>query len=420
MSSKIGVHSIIGPRNGFGDFLQRIAGAGQSLAVVKCVDDFGAAFEAKKIVPNVFTVGRINDTPGADMQAFEPMTPNGYMDARRVAAWYYGLCKPIWNANKRWIDAWETFNEFSAHWSWQGEFYMALMDLAERDGFKLVLYACSSGNPPDACTVFQMLPALRAAKQRGHYLSLHEYGNVGNDIPTLRGTEPYHALRYRQLYESILIPNQADPPLIISECGQNGGSTFPGTQVFIDDIEWYDANLRQDPYVIGATMFTLGNWAGANFQAALPALADYIASTLPAPKPQQPLTPPYVFGDPPMFIPELLHLRGTPRTQYQRIYVLLPNEPTTNEGNGRTTAWIRAFLDSGIAARFRLTFGFSADDAGIGDLDHRHVFAVNPSAWGGSLSDFFAKHYHGVDYYSIEVSSPDELRDTLAKRLTPP
>ena len=420
MNSKIGIHSVIGPRAGYSEFLQRIATAGQSLAVVKCVDDYGPAFEAKRLLAKTFTVGRINDTPGADMQAFEPLTPTGYVDARKTAAWYYNLCKPIWNANKHWIDAWETFNEFSAHWSWQGEFYVALMDLAEADGFKLVLYACSSGNPADACTAFQMLPALRAAKQRGHYLALHEYGNVGNDIPTLRGTEPYHALRYRHLYESILIPNQADPPLIISECGQNGGSTFPGVRTFMDDIEWYDSELRKDPYVIGAAAFTLGNWAGANFQTALPTLADYIASKLPAPKPQQPIGAPFVYGQPPMFMQKLLQLRGEPRTQYQRIYVLLPNEPTTAAGQARTTAWLRAFIDSGTAARFRLTFGFSADDAGIGDLDRRHVFAINPGSWGDSLPAFFDNYYRGVDYSSIEVSSPDDLRLILTNQLTPP
>jgi hypothetical protein len=421
MNSKLGIHSVIGPRTGYADFLQRIATAHKTLAVVKCVDDFGPAFEAKRVLPNTLTIGRVNDTPGADMQAIEPLTPAGtYIDARRAAAWYYGLCKPIWTANKKWIDAWETFNEFSAHWGWQGDFYLALMDLAEADGFKLVLYACSSGNPPDACTVLQMLPALRAAKQRGHYLSLHEYGNVGNDIPTLRGTQPYHALRYRHLYEALLIPNQADPPLIISECGQNGGSTFPGVQTFMDDFEWYDSELRKDPYVIGATPFTLGNWAGANFQNALPALADYIASNLPAPAPRQPIFPPFVYGPPGLNASKYLNLRGQPRTQYQRIYVLLPNEPITSDGNARTTAWLKAFVESGVAARYRLTFGFSADDAGVGDLDQRHVLAINPSSWNASLANFFDQNYRGVTYNSIEVSTPEELRNALVNRLTPP
>ena len=41
--SKIGLHSVIGPKTGVGVFLQRIADAGQTLAVVKCVDQFAHA-----------------------------------------------------------------------------------------------------------------------------------------------------------------------------------------------------------------------------------------------------------------------------------------------------------------------------------------------------------------------------------------
>ncbi|NLE60898.1 MAG: hypothetical protein GX616_21345, partial [Planctomycetes bacterium] len=42
------------------------------------------------------------------------------------------------------------------------------------------------------------------------------------------------------------------------------------------DFGWYDSEMRKDYYVIGCTAWTLGNWSGANFQAALPSLANYI------------------------------------------------------------------------------------------------------------------------------------------------
>ena len=40
-----------------------------------------------------------------------------------------------------------------------------------------------------------------------------------------------------------------------------------------------DSELKKDNYVIGATIFTLGNWndGATNFQEALPAPGDYIA-----------------------------------------------------------------------------------------------------------------------------------------------
>src|SRR3970040_1731639 len=153
--SKIGVHSIIGPRNGYGDFLKAIKNAGARLAVAKWGDDFGPAKEAKDLMPGTLTVGRYNsfrDKEGrlVDTQGFEPLLPHkSYRSAREVAEWYYERLLPKWKLNP-WIDVWETFNEFSFHWAWQGEFYTAMMDLAEADGFRLAHYACSTGNPPDA------------------------------------------------------------------------------------------------------------------------------------------------------------------------------------------------------------------------------------------------------------------------------
>ncbi len=422
--SKIGVHVVIGARNGFGAFLQRIANAGKPLALVKCVDDFGAAGEAKQIFGNkVLTVGRINESPNGqyDLQAIEPVNPDGSRrEPEQAARWYYSLVADKWKLNKQRIDVWETFNEYSANWDWQSEFYLALMDLVEVDGFKLALYACSTGNPHNVASVMQLLPALKAAKLRGHYLSLHEYGGVGNDAITLKGSEPYHALRYRQLYESILIPNEADPPLVITECGQNGGAVFPGQQVFMDDVQWYDDELRRDPYVVGAALFTLGSWAGANYQKVLPVLADYLASDLPTPRPREPLSEPYVYGKPPIMdrppvTPPMPHgLRGAPRVQYPRVYLLLPNEPATPDGNLRASKWLQAVLNSGIVSRYRLTLGFSPDDAGIGDLDSRHVLAINPTTWPNSLDNFFTTNYPGVTFRAIQVSSPEELLRVLA------
>lgn len=435
--SKIGVHSILGPRNGYGPFLKTIKNAGAKLAVVKCVDDFGPAQEAKQTDPATLTVGRLNsfqDSGGnfVDTQGFDPLKPDGtYKDAREIAAWFYERLKPKWQAHP-FIDVWETFNEFSHHWAWQGDFYIAMMDLAEPDGFKLAHYACSTGNPPDAAAAREMIPCLRETKQRGHYLSLHEYGGVGDrapkvpNPPTLHGTEPFHALRYRALYETILIPANADPKLIISECGQAGGFDFLGTEILLADMQWYDSELFKDEYAVAAAIFTLGKWmnSNVNFQEALPALANYIAAT-PTPPPGAPPKPgpSPVFGSPtpvksqPTPVtppPPDERPRGAPRAQYKRTYLLLPNEPSTPEGSQRLEAWMQAVIASGVLVRFRWTMGMSADDAGIGDLDKRHVVAVNPETWPTPLADFFAKEYPGVVLDAIQAATPDELRAQLA------
>jgi hypothetical protein len=90
--------------------------------------------------------------------------------------------------------------------------------------------------------------------------------------------------------------------------------------------------------------------------------------------------------------------RGLPRIQYDRTYVLLPQ----NAALGLVLALVR----TGGWDNHRFTIGSSADDAGIGDLDVRRVIAINPSEWPGSLEDFFATYYQGVEY--IEVHDANE------------
>jgi hypothetical protein len=52
----------------------------------------------------------------------------------------------------------------------------------------------------------------------------------------------------------------------------------------------------------------------------------------------------------------------------------------------------------------RCTAGYSADDAGIGDLDARTIIAIDPEAWGGDLRAWFAQHYPGVRYQTLRSS----------------
>ena len=88
---------------------------------------------------------------------------------------------------------------------------------------------------------------------------------------------------------------------------------------------------------------------------------------------------------------------GRAREEYERVYVLLPPDATGTE--------MRYLIDKYWDNRF--TFGFSADDAGIGcGLKSRRVIAVRPDAWPEDLELFFAVHYPGVIY---EVEPPQVL-----------
>ncbi|HZY45065.1 MAG TPA: hypothetical protein VFF70_09985, partial [Anaerolineae bacterium] len=254
--------------------VQSCATAGRPVAVVKCVGDFGAAFDAKAASPLTLTVGRVEEA-GPSHTDMRDWNPANYSSAAAAATLYYQLVKPIWNLNPL-IDVWETFNEKSANWNWQADFYISLMDLAEADGYRLGLWSASVGNPPEWAYP-QIARACQRARQSGnHILCLHEYGGIWNtDDGRLKTESPLLVTRYRQLY-SYLEQQAAVIPLVISECGENGGGGFTGTDVFIDDFSWYDDQMMRDSFVIGCAAWTLGGWDGANFRTALPALTTYI------------------------------------------------------------------------------------------------------------------------------------------------
>lgn len=81
--------------------------------------------------------------------------------------------------------------------------------------------------------------------------------------------------------------------------------------------------------------------------------------------------------------------RGVPRVDYARTYWLLPQAATQTQVQRALT----------LAYPTRGTVGFSADDAGLGDLDNREVRVLwfAPTDWDrDKLDAFFAEWYPGV------------------------
>ena len=279
--SKVGLHILIGNRTGLGAFLQRVAYETTGSIVIKCVDDFGPATEAKRILGDrAITIGR---KTGQGWEGLD-IHPQGGTPPDAVTELHFRqVYEPAIMANPQ-IDIWEPSNEWAAYPSWQADWYILMARYFEEYGKRMGVFAFSTGNPPLTwhSAIVRCCYELKR-RNAGHVLTSHEYGGVGVSIPTLRDTQPFHALRYRALYER-LRADDAVIPLILSETGQDGGATFVGTQAFISDYAWYDAELMQDDYVIGCCAWTLGNWGSANFAPALPALADYIVAH-PAPGP---------------------------------------------------------------------------------------------------------------------------------------
>jgi len=129
-------------------------------------------------------------------------------------------------------------------------------------------------------------------------------------------------------------------------------------------------------------------------------------ATQPPTPPVTPPTPPVVPPTPPPTPPAPpTPARGAPREQYARTYILIPASIPTE----------MAQVVYRVAMQHHATVGFSADDAGIGDLDSRRVICVSPEKIGTGLDQvWYDVYYPGVVF--VPVSSFSSAAD-LERRL---
>lgn len=220
-------------------------------------------------------------------------------------------------ANSR-IDAWEDDNEVvpddPAEAQWYAEYCIEMMRRYESIGKKRANFSFATGTPdirpghPDDVWP-HLLPAVRHAHDHGHYLALHEYMGPEADLGVGRRqvdrhrqpkSDAWHGrrdangnpderypyglcpLRYRYIYDTYFLPaGLADTPLLITECGCDGVDAITpldmeaGSWTHLRDgfwgkrglnvdahyasmLEWYDRRLREDEFVAGAMIFTVG------------------------------------------------------------------------------------------------------------------------------------------------------------------
>ena len=398
------------------------------IPVVKFAGDWGMASDVPE---GVLVIGRLVADYDAQHQKVMGQTP---LEAARQFVQDQLLA---YQSNPH-IVYWEGHNE--PVWTdeegmrWYAQFEVERMQLMAGLGLKCVLGNFATG-APDLALWPAFLPALQVARQYQALLGLHEYswpwmwwmtGKHQLDPHEDQGDEGWTTLLYRKAYRQHLIPNGlGNVPLVITECGIDPGVSPkpPGldggawrllgdlwarhdnepdkADYYFRQLVWYDEELQKDDYVVGATIFTWGNFgppwlyfdvAGTEVVAKL---IEYTQAN-----PAQPFEYP---GEE----EEEDKPRGQPRVQYERTYVLLP--PSAD------TAWMRAVVESTWDQR-RYTIGGSADDAGVGDLDVRRVIAINPQEWQGdqSLEEFYVQYYPGVEYRAITAATPEELAQKLA------
>ena len=420
MSTKLGPHVLRSTPDPSG-YIQA------GIPVVKFAGDWGMASD---VPAGVLVIGRLVADYDAQHQKAMGQTPLeaarqfvqdqllGYQSNPHIVYWE-GHNEPVWTDEEG--------------MRWYAQFEVERMQLMADLGLKCVLGNFATG-APDLALWPAFLPALQVARQYQALLGLHEYswpwmwwmtGKHQLDPHEDQGDEGWTTLLYRKAYRQYLIPNGlGNVPLVITECGVDPGVSPKPTGLdggawrllgdlwaqhdnepdkadyYFRQLVWYDEELQKDDYVVGATIFTWGNFGPPwlHFDVAGTEVAAKLIEYTQA-NPAQPFEYP---GE-----EEEEKPRGYPRVQYERTYVLLP--PTAD------AAWVQAVVESTWAQR-RYTIGGSADDAGIGDLDVRRVIAINPQEWQGdqSLEEFYTQYYPGVEYRAITAATPEELAQKLA------
>jgi hypothetical protein len=216
--------------------------------------------------PDTVFVGRVHrdDEPSFNHSSIDPIrAARSHCDkilpwANRMGRTYefwQGLNEPI-------IQSPEAMKRFA-------DFEMERMRVMGKHGFRVVIGSFAVGNPPKFEYWNYFLPALETARHYGAALALHEYA-----WPTLYHEWPWYLLRHRKVYRGARkrkwygLPDYLKGlPLLITECGLDGliERTNPprGWQIryghdpdrYLQQLAWYDRQLRRDPYVVGAALY---------------------------------------------------------------------------------------------------------------------------------------------------------------------
>lgn len=206
---------------------------------------------------------------------------------------------PIINANPL-IKYWEGPNEpvFTSPdgLAWYAQFEIERINKLAEIGKKAVIGNFSTGTPQLSWWP-AFLPAIAHGLANGAILGLHEYscpwmwwmtGEHQVNPEEDEGDEGWATLRYRKVYRQYLEPaGLGNIPLVITEAGidpgvnPRPGGTPAGTwsqlgdfwrthdgrpdtaQYYFEQLRWYEEELKKDTYVLGATVFTWGNFGGA-------------------------------------------------------------------------------------------------------------------------------------------------------------
>lgn len=182
---------------------------------------------------------------------------------------------------------WETLETAK----WFGKFWEKLAINIYSGGFLPCAGSIAVGNPTGTIEEIRLkieafIPALRVIKKLNGAWSYHSYSL---EYSTDENIEKWYSLRYRIFYEFLKekYPELSDLPMILTEGGIDRGGN-PKTdgylargdmEKFIRYLQWFDNEIRRDNYIIGVTLFQIGdseNWTSFNLEPIALYLSDYL------------------------------------------------------------------------------------------------------------------------------------------------
>lgn len=297
--SKVGIHVT---RNSDPEIMNFVSSAHPS--VVVGVGDLGWFKDVKAASPDTITLGRLEEGD----QSFDG-------DPIQRARDFVAANTETYLANPA-VDYWMGWNEpvfdNTSQMEWYAQFESERTRAMAELGLKTAIGNFSAGTP-EADQFQAFMPAIAVAKDLGGVLAVHEYSapnlqdGVGAGIPGLKATGDSGALtlRYRFWYDYYLKPNDLVIPLVVTEAGIDGGvlrmndvnlfgwrdfdRSLPDevqaqvkttNESYLDQLSWYDDQLRRDSYVLGFAIFNVGDpdgrWASFDITDMLPDLGQMV------------------------------------------------------------------------------------------------------------------------------------------------
>ncbi|MCA9944149.1 MAG: hypothetical protein KC449_11740 [Anaerolineales bacterium] len=264
--NKIGFHTGPGGNpTGIGDWMRALDKARIPFCL-KSADHYGPIFEAQELmkksnVPHVLvyriSTHGVNDGYDYDVPPYKD--PKFVNDPEGGAEKHWRKTRsklpPEFDKERVWL---EVINEVDKdQCDWLGRFAVRTANLAQRDGYKVTLFAWSSGEPePSGWETPGMLKYLRLCAKRPSQaaISLHEYSYVESDI---FHETPFKIGRFQYLFQVCDKHNIPRPRVHITEWGWTLDSVPPPEKA-IQDIRKVGELYGRFPEVEGAAIWYLG------------------------------------------------------------------------------------------------------------------------------------------------------------------